>query len=125
MHHFIIQGGEERRNKVLVHCHAGQGRTAIIIGAYILFAGLCDNSTDTIKICREGRPKLFTNVYNQQYLKQFEKYLKEVRSIYPLQNQQETLRNIIKKQRLILQGLDSDIHRHLPKVINQCLLRMK
>ena len=87
MHHFIIQGGDERRNKVLVHCHAGQGRTAIIIGAYILFAGLRDNATDTIQICRDGRPKLFTNIYNQHYLRQFEKYLKEVRNIYPIQDQ--------------------------------------
>ena len=40
MHKSIIEGGPERRNKVLVHCHAGQGRTAIIIGAYLLYGGI-------------------------------------------------------------------------------------
>ena len=40
MHHIILQGGKSRKNKILIHCHAGVGRTAIIIGAYLLFSNI-------------------------------------------------------------------------------------
>ena len=43
MQYIIGSGG-----KILVHCHAGQGRTAIIIGAYLLFSGLAKNAQDAI-----------------------------------------------------------------------------
>ena len=48
MHKSIVEGGPERRNKVLVHCHAGQGRTAIIIGAYLLYAGICKTAEEAV-----------------------------------------------------------------------------
>lgn len=48
IHHLIVQGGPKRKNKVLVHCHAGQGRTAIIIGAYLMYAGLAWSPSEAI-----------------------------------------------------------------------------
>jgi protein-tyrosine phosphatase len=68
MHHIIVQGGLYRKNKILVHCHAGQGRTAIIIGAYILYAGLVQSAEEAIHLCQQGRPKLFVKKYNRIYL---------------------------------------------------------
>jgi protein-tyrosine phosphatase len=35
-----------------VHCHAGQGRTAIVIGAYLLFADLAKSATEAIKLAK-------------------------------------------------------------------------
>ena len=64
MHHHVVQGGLYRKNKVLVHCHAGQGRTAIIIGAYLLYSGIAFSSREAIDMCRAERPKLFKNKYN-------------------------------------------------------------
>lgn len=49
MHHVVVQGGAERKNKLLVHCHAGQGRTAIIIGSYLLYSGLAKTATEAIQ----------------------------------------------------------------------------
>ena len=31
----------------------------------------------------------------------------------------------MKKQRIILQGKDADTHKHIPKVLNECLKRLK
>lgn len=64
MHHIIVRGGIERKNKILVHCHAGQGRTAIIIGAYLLYSDVAKNADEAISISRKGRTKLFINTYN-------------------------------------------------------------
>lgn len=35
------------------------------------------------------------------------------------------MHEVLKRQRIILQGNDSDIHKHLPKVINESLIRLK
>jgi protein tyrosine phosphatase domain-containing protein 1 len=31
---------KNKGNRVLVHCHAGMGRTAIVIAAYLAYAGI-------------------------------------------------------------------------------------
>ena len=41
---FIIKQG----GKALVHCHAGQGRTAILIGAYLLYACIAKDDSEAI-----------------------------------------------------------------------------
>lgn len=71
MHKIVQDGGPEMKNKILVHCHAGQGRTAIIIGAYLLYAGITYSAPEAVKICKQGRPKLFANKYNAVYLGHF------------------------------------------------------
>ena len=76
MHHIIVRGGNERKNKILVHCHAGQGRTAIIIGAYLLYSYIAKNADEAIRISQDGRSKLFINAYNKKYLYEFETFLK-------------------------------------------------
>lgn len=66
MEFVIKQGG-----KVLVHCHAGQGRTAILIGAYLIYSGLAKDDQDAIVQTRKGRPKCFSKYYNRTYMKEF------------------------------------------------------
>ena len=57
---FIIKNG----GKVLVHCHAGQGRTAILIGAYLIYSGIAKDGDDAIRLTKLGRPKCFSKSYN-------------------------------------------------------------
>ena len=86
-----------RKNKLLVHCHAGQGRTAIIVGAYLLWANLATTADDAIRKCQAGRPKMFHKAKNQDYLRSFELYLREKRCLYPSPTQKESLDNILRK----------------------------
>lgn len=123
MHKIVVDGGPSLRNKILVHCHAGQGRTAIIIGAYLLYAGVTDNVDKAVSLCREGRSKLFKNKYNIVYLQQFGTFLKEVNQLFPTEG--EELKSILKKQRVVLQGTDSNEHKHLPKLLSECLRRLR
>ena len=53
---FVISNG----GKILVHCHAGQGRTATIIGAYLLYSGRVSNAKEAIAQTRINRKKCFS-----------------------------------------------------------------
>jgi len=67
-----------------VHCHAGQGRTAILIGAYLIYSGLAQDGEDAVRLTKLGRPKCFSKGYNQRYMKEFHKDLMDLRIIFPI-----------------------------------------
>lgn len=69
---FVIKNG----GKVLVHCHAGQGRTALVIGAYLIYSGIARNAAESIKLTRLNRPKCFSKGYNCKFIQSFDEQLK-------------------------------------------------
>ena len=76
---FIIKNG----GKVLVHCHAGQGRTALVIGAYFIYAGIATDDKEAIRLTRLNRNKCFSKAYNQKFIKDFYEKLSDIRCIFP------------------------------------------
>ena len=76
---YVIKNG----GKILVHCHAGQGRTALVIAAYLLYCGLAKDDDEAIKLVRKGRKKCFSKKYNKTFVKGFHKDLSEVKTLYP------------------------------------------
>lgn len=76
---YVIKNG----GKLLVHCHAGQGRTALVIGAYLMYSGLAKDDKEAIILTRKGRPKCFSKKYNKAFVKVFYKYLVDLRTLYP------------------------------------------
>ena len=79
-----------------MHCHAGQGRTAIIIGAYLLYANLTETADEAIRTCIAHRNKLFSNAYNKAYLQQFAQFLKQLRIVYPLKDKSLNIKDLLK-----------------------------
>ena len=45
--------------------------------------------------------------------------------MFPPKQRLTTIHEIIKRQRIILQGEDADRHKYIPKVFNECLLKLK
>jgi protein-tyrosine phosphatase len=39
---------QKKRKNILIHCHAGAQRSAIIMAAYLLYSGICDEINDSI-----------------------------------------------------------------------------
>ncbi len=68
-------------NKVAVHCHAGRGRTGLIIAAWMIYN---DNisAKEAIKIVRSKRKEAITKKSQERLLYQFEKEIKEARMIF-------------------------------------------
>lgn len=64
---FVIKNG----GKALVHCHAGQGRTALVIGAYLIYAGLAKDDLECVRMTRLNRKKCFSKDYNRKFMKEF------------------------------------------------------
>jgi hypothetical protein len=120
---FVAKSG----GKVLVHCHAGQGRTAILIGAYLIYAGLAKDDVEAIAQTRKVRPKCFSKFYNKRYMKEFNDELVKLRYIFPTRNLSQglSLKAIISKQSVLLHGEERRFTRFIPKVVSQALQRMK
>lgn len=76
---YVISNG----GKVLVHCHAGQGRTALIIGAYLLYSRIAKDDKEAIRLTRLNRPKCFSKSNNQKFMKFFQERLQDARKIFP------------------------------------------
>jgi protein-tyrosine phosphatase len=59
------------------------GRTALLVGAYLLYSGIAIDDKDAIKITKASRPKCFEKSYNVKFMKEFHHYLKNLRMIFP------------------------------------------
>jgi len=60
------------------------GRTALLVGAYLLYSGIATDDKDAIKITKASRPKCFEKSYNVKFMKEFNHYLKNLRMIFPV-----------------------------------------
>ena len=76
---YVIKSG----GKILVHCHAGQGRTALVIGAYLIYSGLAKDDKEAIMLTKKGRSKCFSKSYNKIFVKDFYKYIVDLKTLYP------------------------------------------
>ena len=71
-----------RGEKVLVHCHAGQGRTALVIACYLMFANTTETVNDTIAFIRAKRPKCLKHKFNREFLTEVHEKLGEMRMMF-------------------------------------------
>ncbi len=65
-------------NKVAVHCHAGRGRTGLIIAAWLIFHDHM-SAKDAIKLLRARRKDSISKKSQEKLLFQFEKGKEKVR----------------------------------------------
>ena len=113
---FHIKKGEG----VLVHCHAGQGRTALVIAAYLMYTNITDTVDDTIKYIRSQREKCLKKKYNRVFLKEIKDEFDRLRQVFPdpaLSNR-FTVNEIISNQKQWLNGPERAKYMYIPKVMD-------
>jgi len=87
---FSLQNGQ----KVAVHCHAGRGRTLLVIGSWMIYHQKL-SAKDVISDCSEKREGVLSKSSQRKFLHDFEQYLNNKRKIFhpiPAQNLSELLK---------------------------------
>ena len=106
--------------KCLVHCHAGYGRTGVVIVCYLLFSSLKDCDT-IIKHVRSKRKKCVETKDQIKYCKKFEVFLNHSRLLF---GNKESIDVYLKKQEDLLFGEELKKYGFVPKLIVKVLERI-
>lgn len=111
---------------VLVHCHAGQGRTALIIAAYLMYKNITTSVDDTIRYIRSQRHKCLKKAYNQKFLLEIAQEFLTFRKTFPVKGEhfRSNIEDIIRNQLKYFHGDERIKYRNIPKVIDLCLVKL-
>jgi protein tyrosine phosphatase domain-containing protein 1 len=97
--------------KVAVHCHAGRGRTGLVIACVLVYQGLEDDKA--ITEVRAHRPGSIQTKKQTQFVMIFHSFLQNLRLTYP----EKELRGFLRRQRKYLHGEEMRLLRGVPKVV--------
>lgn len=117
-----VQSGS---GKVLVHCHAGLGRTGLLIACYFVYAHRM-TSADAIRLVRLSRPGAVQTASQAAFVRGFESHLWDLMRSFrvEIQNSRIELELFMKRQRTYLHGEEGSRYRYLPKMLHVVLCRL-
>ncbi|KAM8862533.1 protein tyrosine phosphatase domain-containing protein 1 isoform 4-T4 [Spinachia spinachia] len=111
---FALQEG-----KIAVHCHAGLGRTGVLLACFLVFATRL-NANQAIVYVRAKRPNSIQTRGQLRCVRDFVQFLAPLRSVFcraePRFNP-VTLSQYLNRQRHMLHGNERKELRHLPKIV--------
>jgi hypothetical protein len=112
---------KEKKKNVLVHCHAGYGRTGVVIACYMIFDS--NRSTEeVIEILRQKRPGCVQKQSQYTFCNKFKDYIDRARLIFiPMKL---NLEYFMKNQTDVLFGEDHKKYQYIPKLISMVLERI-
>ncbi|KAM8972160.1 protein tyrosine phosphatase domain-containing protein 1-like [Pelodytes ibericus] len=105
-----------REGKVAVHCHAGLGRTGVLIACYLIFACRA-RAADVIQFVRLRRPGSIQTGSQVSLVCDFALFLTSQWTIFPCTLSRFTLTEYLKCQRHLLHGQEARSLRHIPKPV--------
>ena len=94
-----------KKGRVLVHCHAGNGRTGIVnVCFFIYYFHLSYN--EALNEVRKLRKKGVEKPLQELYCKKFGEYIKDVKNLFP--NKRKKVGNYIQNQNIMNYNFDKD-----------------
>ncbi|CAL8084162.1 unnamed protein product [Orchesella dallaii] len=112
------------QGKAAIHCHAGLGRTGVLIACYLVYA-MRLRANDAIRLVRNKRPGSIPSRLHILCVQQFEQFILPNCIIYCNRDilkdkklQDFTLQQYLKRQKFILHGRECKTLRHIPKILN-------
>ncbi|XP_044207976.1 protein tyrosine phosphatase domain-containing protein 1 [Thunnus albacares] len=111
---FAMQEG-----KIAVHCHAGLGRTGVLLACFLAFATRM-TANQAILHVRAKRPGSIQTRGQLRCVRQFVQFLAPLRSVFSCAEPRSnpvTLSQYLNRQRHILHGYERKELRYLPKIV--------
>uniref|UniRef100_A0A914UI04 Uncharacterized protein n=1 Tax=Plectus sambesii TaxID=2011161 RepID=A0A914UI04_9BILA len=100
------------QGKTAVHCHAGLGRTGVLICCYLIWDQDISPG-DAIEFFRKQRPNSIQSKDQIELIYHFAEFLKPLKAIH---RPDLDLTAYLNQQQLILHGVEARILRHIPKI---------
>ncbi|KYQ59394.1 Protein tyrosine phosphatase domain-containing protein 1 [Trachymyrmex zeteki] len=113
---FAVQEG-----RVAIHCHAGLGRTGVLIACYLIYS-LRVRANDAIRFVRMKRPSSIQTRGQIICIQEFEHFVLPQMIVFPLHSttgdrKPYSLQSYLKKQYNVLHGYEQRTFKHIPKIV--------
>ncbi|XP_043283751.1 protein tyrosine phosphatase domain-containing protein 1-like isoform X2 [Venturia canescens] len=113
---FAVQEG-----RVAIHCHAGLGRTGVLIACYLIYS-LRVRASDAIRFVRMKRPGAIQTRGQIQCIQEFEHFILPQMIVYPMaanidKRQPVSLQSYLRRQSNALHGYEQRTFKHIPKIV--------
>lgn len=112
-------------HKVLVHCHAGMGRTGLTIGCYMLYSREYKDVQKIVDLIQGKRKQAFRNSTQRGFIDIFAQLIDELSMLFPKEAEnKQPLTDYLSKQNYLLHGMKRKKLRNCPIVIAESCERI-